>query len=108
MAGADEAKGTSMLTDWEGTVDAAIRIHECIYRRLEDLQGAWAGLGTDRGGAERTTRSKTRDGAQLAVLSGNVRAMSIGEETDDEAPTRRNVGRRHNRHEYVAAFTRTD
>ncbi len=67
MAGADEAKGTSMLTDWEGTVAAAIRIHERIYRRLQDLQGAWAGLGTDRGGGERATGGKGRDGAQLAV-----------------------------------------
>jgi hypothetical protein len=49
MAGADEAKGTSVLTDWEGTVDAAIRIHECIYHRLQGLQGAGAGLGSDRG-----------------------------------------------------------
>ncbi len=67
MAGADEAKGTSVLTDWEGTVDAAIRIHECIYRRMQGLQGAWAGLGTDRGGGERATGGKGRDGAQLAV-----------------------------------------
>ncbi len=67
MAGADEAKGTSVLTDWEGTVDAAIRIHKCIYRRLEGLQGACAGLGTNRGGAERAARGKARDGAQLAM-----------------------------------------
>ncbi len=67
MAGADEAKGTPVLTDWESTVDAAIRIHEGIYRRLQGLQGARAGLRTDRGSAERARRGKARDAAQLAV-----------------------------------------
>ena len=93
MAGADEAKGTSVLTDWEGTVDAAIRIHECIHHRLQGLQGAWAGLGTVRGDGEQATGGKGRDGAQQDI--------------DDKAPTRGNVGRQHNHHEYNAACTRT-
>ena len=40
--------------------------------------------------------------------TGVLRATSIGEDTDDEAPTRRNVGRQRNRHECLAACTRTD
>ena len=67
MTVADEAQGTSVLTDWEGTVDAAIRIHEGIYRRLQGLQGTGAGLGTDRVSAERATRGTARDATQLVV-----------------------------------------
>ncbi len=67
MAGAGEAQGTSVLTDWEGTIDAAFRIHECIYRRLQGLHGTWAGLETDRVSAERATRGTARDATQLVV-----------------------------------------
>ncbi len=51
----------------EGTIDAAFRIHECIYRRLQGLQGTWAGLETDRVSAERATRGTARDATQLVV-----------------------------------------
>jgi hypothetical protein len=67
MAGADEAQGTSVLTDWEGTIDAAIRVHECVYRRLQGLQGTWAELETDRVRAERATRGRARDATQFVV-----------------------------------------
>jgi hypothetical protein len=40
--------------------------------------------------------------------TGVLRAAGIGEDTDDEAPTRRNLGRQHNRHECRAPCTRTD
>ena len=67
MAGTDEAQGTSVLMDWEGTIDAAIRVHECVYRRLQGLRDTWAGLETDRGSAERATRGTPRDATQLVV-----------------------------------------
>ncbi len=40
--------------------------------------------------------------------TGVLRVTRIGEDTDDEAPTRRNVDRQHDRHECIAAGTGTD
>ena len=98
MAGADEAKGTSVLTDWEDTVDAAIRIHECIYHRLQGLQGAWAGsrpiAATGNGRREARdemgrSRMPVMKRLLAAMLAASTIAMSILQpaHAENNAPT---------------------
>lgn len=69
MSGGDEAKRVSALVaaDWEGTVDAAIRIHERISFALEALKRTCAAAATDCGNAERATKSTVRDAEKAAA-----------------------------------------